>query len=148
MLLIYSNYITVLRWIWQLHSKMEIVAFLKYLDVLVIYSWEGWCVLDRDESSVITVKNNSAAVKSHTSTWILVGCMAAAERTHWPERDRARYTANISHSTHLRQLADTHPQLCEMKSLRRVITENCHVRLMHTILNEKVLPKLLQGVLL
>lgn len=86
------------------------VDFWKHLHVLIIHSGEGWCVPDRAESSVITVKNNSAGVKKrHTSKWILDGYIAAGERTLWPERETEPDTANISHNTHLRLLADTHP---------------------------------------
>lgn len=108
------DHITVSQWMWQLHLdidiKMESVDFWKHLHVLIIHSGEGWCVPDRAESSVITVKNNSAGVKKrHTSKWILDGYIAAGERTLWPERETEPDTANISHNTHLRLLADTHP---------------------------------------
>lgn len=63
-----SDYIKVLKWIWQWHYdilRMEHVSFWKHFHMLIIY--RGGCsVPDRAESSVIIVKNNYAGAKRLT----------------------------------------------------------------------------------
>lgn len=105
---------------------MKNAAFWKNLRVLIIYSGEGGGVPDRAESSVITVKNNSAGAKRAALQNGFRLSAQQQQREHTDLRARQREAHGKHPPQHLKQPSDAHPQLCEMRMLEGVITENSH----------------------